>query len=536
MYHTAYDMGYTGSRMKKHSHGEGGFTIVELAVGMLVFGVVALSFLGLFTSLVHSAILAKEKAVASTLATNQMEYLKSLPYDNLAVSGGAIYATNPLPATVTKKLDGIKYTVKNSVNYVDDAYDGCGSYANQTLKDLYCRNQPAPAGAPATDLNPQDYKIVNVKVTGPSNNKLAEVDTHIAAKVSETASTTGALFIKVVDSAGNPISGATVQVQNTTITPNANLTDSSDSNGVAIFYGLPPDSGNDYRITVSKTGWSTLSTIQPSGTLQPTYLSQKILTQQSSFATLTIKPQGDYSLIVETTNTSGAALANAKVYIKGGYKKYTLTTNTAYYFDNLSPTDVRPTTDASGLAAITGLVPGPYIFCGDAGATSCAVGATTYYLAAAVPYGGSSLSPVNVPTYDPASPPATMFALNGNSYLQKVRLMLTTSSTFPRITSLTPSQISLGTDPLSNFAFTLSGANLPCASTAASCGTTVTVTQGTTNYAASCTGNSSPASQLSCTANLTGLVAGETHLTIVSGGNTLALPGSPMIGGFVVAP
>ncbi|MDB5181632.1 MAG: hypothetical protein JWP13_395 [Candidatus Saccharibacteria bacterium] len=523
--------------MRKHNHGEGGFTVVELAIGMTVFAMVALSFLGLFTALVDSSIVAKQKAVASTLATNQMEYLKSLPYDNLAVANGSIEAASPLPASTTKKVDGATYTIQTSINYVDDAFDGCGSYPNTALRDLYCRNQPAPSGAPVPDTNAKDYKIVNVKVKGPGNRKLAEVDTHIAARVAETASTTGALFVKVVDGAGNPISGSTIQLVNTTVTPNINRTDSSDSNGIAIFYGLTVDTNNfDYKITASKSGYSTLSTIVPSGSLQPTYPNQKVLTQQSSYVTLTIKPQGQNSLVVETTSTSGTPIANARVYIKGGYKRYTATTDTTYYYDNMTPSDARPTTDASGLAAITNLVPGAYIFCGNAGATSCTVDGTTYYLAAAVPYSGvNPFNPVTVPTYDAASPPATTFSYNGLNYLQKVRLLLTTSSTFPRITAMSPSQVSLASDPITNFAFTITGVNLPCTTSAASCGTTVSVAQGANNYAASCTG-SSAGTQLSCHINLTGITVGSTRMTITSGGNTLALPDSPMIGGFIVTP
>src|ERR1700690_3708344 len=140
----------------RHSRKEGGFTLVELVVALTVLSVVVFSLTGLFTSLVHSAVVAKEKAVASTLATNQMEYLKSLPYDSLAVAGGSIFATNPLPATSSQTINGVVYTIKTSISYVDDAYDGCASYPTQALKQTYCRNSPPPAGAPATDTNPAD--------------------------------------------------------------------------------------------------------------------------------------------------------------------------------------------------------------------------------------------------------------------------------------------------------------------------------------------------------------------------------------------
>lgn len=522
--------------MHHEAEGEAGFTLVELTISMVVLAIIAYSLLALFTSLVNSAMVVKRKAVASALATNQMEYLKSLPYNNLAVSGGSIISSNPIPATVTKKVDGVTYTIKTSINYVDDAFDGCTNYPNLALKQLYCRNYPPPSGAPAVDSNPQDYKIMHVTVTDKNNAVLAQVDTQVSARVAETASTTGALFVKVIDTNGNPVSGATVQVSNNTLTPNVLVSDSTDSNGTAVFYGFPPDStGYDYVVTASLSGYSTLSTIAPSGSLQPNYPSQQVFTQQSSFVTLTLKPQGIYSLIAEAVDTNGNPLNNLKAYLKGGYKKYNSTTNTAYYFDNMSPSDGRTATNSSGMVSYNNLVPGPYYFCGDTGNTSCSIGSTTYYLVAAVPYTGTStLSPVNVPTYQASSPPSVTFSYGGDSYLQKVRLIFSTSSGYPRLSSLTPSEADQSSG-LSSVAFVITGTNLPCSASAAGCATVVKLLQGSNTYTASCTGASSGV-QLNCTVNLTGASVGMTQLQVIANGNTLTLPGSPMYGGINVVP
>jgi prepilin-type N-terminal cleavage/methylation domain-containing protein len=521
--------------MRRLRSENGGFTLVELLITMLLLGAVAGSMLTLFVSLVHSAVIAKRQAVASTLATSQMEYLKSLPYNTLAVAGGSIYATNPLPATTTKTFNGVKYKLTTSISYVDDAYDGCASYPTQALKQTYCRSYPPPSGAPVTDTNPADYKIIDVTVKDINNTRLAWLNTQVSARVSETASTTGALFVNVIDDNGNPVTGANVAVSDTTVAPAVAVNDTTDENGIAIFYGLPPDiDAFDYKIIASLGNYSTLSTIVPNGSLQPTYSNQKIFSQASSYITLTIKQQGANSLVLETTDTSGNPLSGVKVYAKGGYKKYTATSDTSYYYDNFTPTDTRPTTDASGLAAITNLAPGAYIFCGDAGATNCKIGATTYYLAAAVPYSGSNpFNPVNVPTYDASNPPSTTFSYGGLNYLQKVRLILTSNSAFPRIKSVTPDDVSLSGGSASNFAFVLSGTNLPCSASAASCSTTVKLLQGSATYTASCIG-SSAGTQLNCTVNVSTASAGMTQLQISSGGNTLTLPASPLIGGINV--
>lgn len=526
---------------RRFSHG---FTLVEIVVGLTILGIVAISMTALFTALVNSAVIAKQKAVASSLATNQMEYLKSLPYDNLAVAGGN--PSGSLPPTTTQKVNGVSYTVKTSIHFVDDAYDGCISYPNVTLELAACRNFVVHAGAPTSDSNSADYKVAHVEVLNSTGSKLAEVDTEISARVAETASTTGALFVSVLNSSGAPVSEAAVHLVNTVVGPIDQSVD-TDTNGIAIFYGLPPDTSNfDYKITASKTGYSTLTTIAPSGSLQPTYSSQKVITQQSSFVTLTIRLQGPDSLLVETTDTSGNALSGVKVYVKGGYKKYTDTTNTSYCYDNtisanhtdcsnLTGGDTRPTTDASGLASISNLVPGPYIFCGDSGSSSCTIGGTTYYLAAAIPYVGTNpLNPISVPTYDPANPPTTTFAYSGSNYYQKVRLMLTNNINFPRIFTLDPSEVSLGGGTISNFGFTITGANLPCNSNPALCSTTVTFSKSGNNYVASCTGTTG--STLNCTVDLSGVSAGNVQLSISANGNTLNLPASPLLGGLNVTP
>lgn len=516
---------------------KGGYTLVELVVIMTVVAMISLGSFDLFISLLHGALVASRQAVASTLATNQMEYIKSLPYDNLAVAGGAIVSTNTIPASFTKKVNGATYTVTTSISFVDDAYDGCGAYPTLALKKIYCRNYPPPSGAPSVDSNPADYKDINVTVKDASGIQLDSLDSQIAALVAETASNTGALFVYVVDVSGNPVTGASVNVTNSSVSPSVNVSDITDENGIVIFYDLPPStSGNKYVVSASYAGYSSLATIAPSGSLQPTYSSQNLIAQSSSYVTLTLKPQGANSLVIETTNTSGSPLASAKIYVKGGYKKYTLITDTTYYYDTVSPTDIRPVTDSGGLAALANLVPGNYIFCGDSGATSCSVSGTTYYLAAAVPYGGSSpLEPVVVPIYDLTNPPATTFTYNSVNYLQKVRLILTTSSSFPRLYSLIPYDASLTGGTIASFGFTLTGTNLPCTSSTSSCNTHVSFTQGSNTYTAACTGAASGL-QLNCTVNLTGAAVGNTQLVVTVGSNTLTLPGSPLLGGIIVTP
>jgi prepilin-type N-terminal cleavage/methylation domain-containing protein len=515
---------------------EAGFTIVELLVCIAVVSILSLSFLSLLTSLLHGSVVSERQAVSMTLATNQMEYVKALPYDSLAVAGGPIISNTYIPAKITKTVEGYTYTITTNINYVDDAYDGCGSYPTQALEQEYCRDYPPPSGAP----NPgdtDDFKDVEVTVTDEKGNVLTTQDSYVASLVAETGSNTGALFVRVINDSGTPITDATVTVTNNSVSPAVDVSDVSDQNGMVIFYNLPSSTtGYDYQINATYAGYSSLTTIQPSGSLQPTYSSQNLIAQNSSFVTLTLKPEGTNSLLIATTNLSGTPIANAKIYVKGGYKKYTSTSDTTYYYDSLTAPNTSPVTDSNGMAELTNLVPGDYYFCGDAGATSCSVSGTTYYLAAAVPYGGvNPIQPITVPDYLASNPPTTTFPYNGNNYLQEVRLMLTTNSSYPRVASLTPYDGSLSGGTLSNTSFTLTGENLPCSSSASSCSTQVSFTQGSNNYKASCTGTAAGLT-LNCTVNLSSASVGNTQLVVTVGSNTLTLPASPLLGGFIVTP
>lgn len=505
---------------------ETGITLVELLISLAVLAMVTVGVFSLFVNLSNSLYVSKSRSIATTLATNQMEYLKGLSYDSLAVAGGSIYTTNPLPASSVKTLNGIGYKIVTSVNYVDDAYDGCANYPSQALKQKYCRNYPPPSGSPSVDTNPGDYKGVHVSVyNNTSNQLLAEVDSQVAARVAETSSTTGALLVSVIDENGNPVQGATVSVSNTVIVPAANLSDSSDSNGVSIFYGLPPNTGNNYTVTATAPGYSTLSTIKPSGSLQPVYLSQNIVTQQSSSVTLTLHRQGSNSLVAEAVDINGNPISGLKLSLKGGYKKYTVTSDTQYYYNNFTP-DTRPTTDGGGLTAFSNLVPGDYYFCGDNAATSCSVGGTNYYLVSALQYTGDGIfSPTTVPTFNPASPPATTFNYAGAEYLQKVRLVFSASSSFPRVIKFSPATLSLTSSPVSSFTFQVTGDNLS--------GSSIKLQQGASQYIASCSGSNI---LRNCTVDLAGVTTGRLQTIISSGAQSYTTPVAPPNGGINVTP
>jgi len=60
-----------------------GFSLIEVAMGLALISIIALTFLsGLFTA-AKAIFIADERATSESLARSQMEYVKNQPYDDL---------------------------------------------------------------------------------------------------------------------------------------------------------------------------------------------------------------------------------------------------------------------------------------------------------------------------------------------------------------------------------------------------------------------------------------------------------------------
>jgi hypothetical protein len=114
-----------------------------------------------------------------------------------------------------------------------------------------------------TDAAPDDYKQVKMKVVTPDNQITAFVTT-VAPKGLEGLVSAGAILVNVIDANGNPVSGASVHIENLAANPDIILDRTSDSAGKWAEVGLPEASGaagklpaNSYHIVVTKNGYST---------------------------------------------------------------------------------------------------------------------------------------------------------------------------------------------------------------------------------------------------------------------------------------
>lgn len=242
---------------------QGGFSFVEIlivsAVMLIVFGGLLISFRYSLELISHS----RAKLTALTLANDSMEYIRSLSYNAVGTVSGI--PSGLIPQVSTTSLNGITFTKRVLIEYIDDDGDGL-------------------AGADSNGIT-TDYKQAKVTLEWTLRGVTKEVFlvTNIIPRSIETDVGGGTVRVNVFDDSTVPLPGADVRLINTTLIPNIDITRSSDSSGVALFGGAP--AGADYEVIVTAPGYSTDQTYKATTTIpNPTRL--PIAVVEASISTL----------------------------------------------------------------------------------------------------------------------------------------------------------------------------------------------------------------------------------------------------------
>jgi len=252
-------------------------SLVELLVAigllMLVFGGLMTSF-QIIVTLIGSA---KAQAGALALANEKIEYIRSLSYDTVGTIAGI--PNGPLPQISTTSLNGILYTERLLIGYIDDAADGEG----------------------ASDINGilADYKLVKVEYSwvDKGSPKTISLISNIVPRGIETTAGGGTLTVNVFNANTDPVAGASVRVYNDTGTTTIDTIRYTNSAGIAMFSGAPALS--NYEITVTDTGYSTDQTYSAS-TTNPNPLTPHVAVLESEVSTMNFQIDELSDLSVQT--------------------------------------------------------------------------------------------------------------------------------------------------------------------------------------------------------------------------------------------
>lgn len=226
----------TKNTINKHKKNRG-FTLIEALVGLGVFAILMIGVLSVYSLLVRTVKIDREKTVIATLANSRLETVRNLPYSQVGTLNGNPHGNLPdftAPENVT--IENGSYRLYYEVTYLDDPSDG-------TIL----------AG---TDSAPNDYKQVKMHVANTTNGQVTNFLTSISPKGLESLNNAGALAIQVFNAQGQPVSGASIHIENTILSPNIILNRMTDANGYLLEVGLPA-SVNGYHIIAAKAGYST---------------------------------------------------------------------------------------------------------------------------------------------------------------------------------------------------------------------------------------------------------------------------------------
>lgn len=214
-----------------------GFTLVETLVGVALFLIIALASYQAYVSLFALISQNQYKILGLNLANEQFEIVRNLPYSDVGIQNGL--PRGKVPHIQNLVRGGVSYVVTTTIRNVDQTFDG-------TL------------GGTPNDISPADNKLVEVEVTCPTCKSFSPIllTTTVAPKNLETASTNGALFVRVFDANGVAVPDAQVHIENNTISPRIVIDDVTDANGMLQIIDAPPGV-SAYEITVTKPGYST---------------------------------------------------------------------------------------------------------------------------------------------------------------------------------------------------------------------------------------------------------------------------------------
>ncbi|MCR4285988.1 MAG: prepilin-type N-terminal cleavage/methylation domain-containing protein [Candidatus Kaiserbacteria bacterium] len=259
-----------------HIHSRG-LSLVEMLVTIAVF---ALVFGGLFTAVQYTLkIMSSSKATTSalSLANERLEYIRSLTYNSIGTVSGI--PNGPIPQNSTTTLNGITFSERVLIQYIDSPDDGEGALDENGIL--------------------ADYKQVKVEYSwsGFSGTSTIFLLTNIVPPGIESTTGGGTLTVNVFDAGVLPVSGASVHIYNDTTTTTIDTTQFTNVNGIATFAGAP--AAANYEITVTKAGYSTDQTYTAT-TSNPNPATLPVAVLESAVSTMNFQIDELSDLMVRT--------------------------------------------------------------------------------------------------------------------------------------------------------------------------------------------------------------------------------------------
>jgi competence protein ComGC len=287
-----------------------GFTLIEVMVFLFIFTVTVLTFYQTMTDGVLAMATSKAKVGAVKLANEQMEMIRNIDYDKIALA-----PAGPIENVTQVARSGKDYKIITTIELVDDPFDGESGTG---------------------DGKWQDYKKVKVKVFwDPTNEeKFVQVSSLFVPPGIETVHAGGILIIKVIDYSGQPISNAEVNVTNSDT--GISFTDYTDSEGKIMLSGYA-GSIQHYKAVVNKTGYYTVQSYEPYpvSSFLPDEVHGSII--EGNYNEMSLMTDRLIDFKIDTKDMAGNNVPNVQFELKGGKRKGVDKVTNAPLYEYVSP-------------------------------------------------------------------------------------------------------------------------------------------------------------------------------------------------------
>ncbi len=286
-----------------------GFTLLEIVIGVAIFAMMAAAIYQSYGAIVGLVTTSRQKIVAVGLANELFEVVRNMPYADVGIIDGLPVGNMEREKTYSRS--GTDYQVVATVRNIDDAFDGT-------------------IGGSPNDTRPADYKMVQFDISCASCRQFRpfSVTSYVAPKSLEMSTGNGALFVEVLNAAGEPVQGAEVTVANAAadpasfpgVTPSGaavDIAETTNNAGMLQIVDIPPGE-NAYAVTVRKDGYSSEMTYLPGAAANPlpVYSHPTVTAENRTDITLFIDLVG--SIGVRTIDDSCAALPSVPFVLNGG--------------------------------------------------------------------------------------------------------------------------------------------------------------------------------------------------------------------------
>lgn len=287
-----------------------GQTLVSVLIGLAIFLILSSAVFTLVQGSFQVISFNRSRIAARHLAQEKIEFIRNLTYDDVGTLGGI--PSGPLEQEEVVERNGLSYTVKTDIIYIDDPFDN----------------------VIPSDLLPSDYKRVRVEVswggTASSRRNPVVLVTDITPRGVETTAGGGTLSIFVIDANGQPVPQADVQITANT-TPFVNLSLSTSDNGRVILPGAPTCTAC-YQVSITKSGFSTDRTYATTEVANPVNPHLSILTGELTEVTLSIDRLSTLTFQTMANRASGfLPLGNISFRLRGTKIIGTETDGTSVY-------------------------------------------------------------------------------------------------------------------------------------------------------------------------------------------------------------